>query len=157
MPLDFSFGLRFLQDNQARFARAGLAVALRVHNFDETKFAGARLGFVWTPTGGPGGTTDLVIDPPPEVIDVASKDVGIELQNEYVITKKFTISHTWVLARQQQFHYSDPYQVFRSNSVVGLVYNSRLYAIDSVLSDDSSGSIIKWYVTANAVEKGVTT
>lgn len=158
MPVDFSFGLRYMQDNHQRFVRAGLAVVLRVKNFDSDAMEAGRLGFIWTPTGGTTpGTSDIVISPPPDVIDVASKDEGIELQNEYKITKKFTISHTFVLNRMAQMGYTDPYQVFRSKTVLGLVYNSRLYAIDSVLSDDSSGDMIRWYITANAVEKGATT
>jgi hypothetical protein len=157
MNPDFSFGLRFMQDAQQRFVRAGLAVYLRVKNFDAANVAGARLGFAWTPTGSNVGTTDILIDPPPEEFDVKSEDDGLPLENEYKIKKKFVISHTWVLARAAQMNYTDPYQVFRSNNVVGLVYSNRLYAIDSLLADDSSGSTIRWYVIANAVEGGVTT
>lgn len=154
---NFAFGLRFLQDRQAEFVRAGLAVYLRVKNFDESSFSGARLGFAFSPTGS-AGTTDILITPPPEVIDYRSREAeAIPLQVEFKIEKKFVISHTFVIARAQQMGYTDFREVFRSKTVVGFVYETRVYSIDSVLTDTSSGDIIKWNIIAYAVEKGPTT
>lgn len=154
---NFAFGLRFLADRHAEYTRAGLAVSLRIKNFDESSFSGARLGFAFAPTGGQSGTTDILIQPPPEVTDYRSTQEGLELKTEFKIEKKFVISHTWVQGRQQQLGYTDPREVFRSKTVVGLVYDQRVYSIDSVLTDSASGEFIRWNIIAYAVERGPTT
>lgn len=163
MPLPIGVGMRYLQDSHQRFVRGGLQAFLRVKNFNEdnppdglTDFI--EVGFAFAPTGGQDvGTTDILIDPPPEIQDISLHNIGILGGRLNLGSKTFIVSHTFV--RNQLIALGmDPlapgagYAVWRDRDgkkAVGIVYDTRIYSIESVVHKEIGGETINWKLTCN--------
>jgi hypothetical protein len=156
MPVRFGAGVRFLQDAHMRFFQGGLQVYLRVKNFDDSQADFVRLGFQYSPTGQPSGFTDVLITPPPQVVDVSLHNISVSQGRLLFGARHFYISHTFVRQRMATQGYTDPYKVFRDPLVVGLYYNQRLFSIESLTHQEMSGETVYWDAVCNGQEPAVT-
>jgi hypothetical protein len=151
-----AWGLRRAQDNWLRFVKPGLRAYLRImnHVVDESGAEEwAAYGFQHpVDVTDPSGVTDLEINPPPDVRAMSLHNIGLNAAKLYFGAHEFTISHTWVLRRMVDMGTDDPYQVFRNQQVVGLVYNNRVFSIESVQADSVNNEIIQWSVVGNMLE-----
>lgn len=156
-----AFGLRRLLDANQRFTAAGLPVYLRVKNFQEnvTMVDAEEVGLSFTPTVTGAittGTTDILIDPPPEITIVSMHNLGMAAAAGVALkagARTITISHTWVAARQAQMGYNTPQQVFNDKSVTGIVTdNLLLEPVDITHPDDAFDEIISWRLLCNCSE-----
>jgi len=157
-----AWSLRNLLDTNLRVTEPGLSVYLRVANdtVDDTdpndEFAS--YGFQICVTGASltgamiPGYGDYLIDPPASVHPLSYRDIGLLGGKLFFGAHSFLISHTWVQSRMALLGLTDPYEVFRAKSVTGLIYNQRLFSIESVTSNDSYGEIISWNVLGNMLE-----
>ena len=157
--IPFAEGVRFLLDEHRRFFRPGLEVYLRIKNFQETaqESPALDLGFSYSPTGGQStGFTDELVDPPAHVTEVSLHDIGLNAPKLMFGARRFRISETFVAEQMRKNNLTDPYQVFRRSQVVGLLYNGRLFSIESITHEDAGGEVIEWLIIANASEVEVT-
>jgi len=172
MGIPFSFGVRFLYDAHLRYFRPGLPTAIRIRNYETADAGYSEFGFQYSPTGQlqfQAGFTDIVIDPPPEVKEVSLHNIGLNQARLQFGAKNFIISQTWVLARMNQMQYTDPIQVFRDPSVIGIAYpylgnlqgqlpsasanaQTRLFSIESITHDEIAGETLAYTVLCNATE-----
>jgi hypothetical protein len=159
MGIPFGQGLQFLVDAQQRYVRAGLPVYLRVKNWAEEGDY-LEVGVPYAPTGNTAetaaaGYTDILIDPPPQVQDVSLHNIGLLAGRLNFGSRIFLISNSWVLSQMAEFQLTDPYSVFRArdgNQAVGLLYNQRLFSIESLTHKEVAGLTILWKLTCNALE-----
>lgn len=147
------WAMRNLLDNHQRATHPGLTVYLRVENAvdDEEEFV--TYGFQVAVTGSElAGTSDIEIEPPPDVQALSQRDIGLLGANLKFGAHSFLISHTWVLKRMEELALTDPRQVFRAANVVGIVYQERLYSIEELKPEDVHNETISWMVLGNALE-----
>lgn len=148
---------RNLMDFHQKFVNAGLQVFLRTRNVDDTALPYTELGLQVAATDLSGGVTDTLVYPPPDVTPLDTKDIGLLGTRLQFGPHRFLVSHTFVLQRMSANGYTDPFQVWRANNVVGFYYNSRLYAIESIQDIADAGELISWEIIASAHEEQVTT
>lgn len=153
MPIN-AWMQRNLFDSAQRFNNAGLACYYRIKRIDDGSAPYQELGF--QSNEAPTGTFDLLIDPPPDVMPMRGRSIGIEVSQLQFAPKRFLISHTFVQKQMQINGYLDPYLVWRDPKVVGLWYGDRLYSIDSVQDIADAGEIISWEVSGAGHEVKVT-
>lgn len=147
-----AWGIRSLADTWMRYWQPGLKCYLRMQEQTNISSDYSALGFMPSVTGAPGGITDIPIDPPPDVQDVSLHNIGIMGGRLNFGARTFLISHTFVLNMIKKFQLTDPYQVWRSNSVVGLYYNSRLFSIESITHEEVGGETTFWKLICNSNE-----
>lgn len=164
MGIPFSAGIQMLYDAQQRFTRAGLQVFLRVANFQDVGDS-YEVGIPWAPTGTAAadiGYTDYLIDPPPQVEEPKQRNVSPAVFERLNFGSRiFTISNTFVqkqlaLEPLVEAGVTDPYAVFRdrdgNGKCIGIFYDSRMFAIESVTHDEVAGGTIEWKIVGNALE-----
>jgi len=152
-------GARYLYDQHVNYWRPGLPVFLRVRNFVAPQTGFVELGFSFAPSGVQSldqGFTDICVKPQPEVKDISLHNIGLNQARLNFGARLFAISHTFVLKRMQEMKYTDPYQVWRDPSVIGLFYNKRLFSIEIPLHEEYGGQTLVWNLTCNAQEQPVT-
>lgn len=147
-----AWGLRSLADTFLRYFQPGLPVYLRTQNFSTTAGDFSALGFQVSVTGGPAGINDQLITPPADVQEVSLHNIGILGARLNFGARTFIVSHTFVLNQMQLLGYTDPYQVWRDESVIGLVYNQRLFTIESITHEDVGGLPTLWKLIGNSQE-----
>jgi hypothetical protein len=172
MGIPFGFGVRALYDSHMRFWRPGLPCALRIRNFVTPDQGYAELGFQFGPSGqisDEQGFKDVLIKPQPEVKEVSLRDIGLNQTKLMFGAKQFIISQTFVLKRMRDKGYTDPYQVFRDPSVIGIAYpvfspitpdqtgdnpnsQTRLFSIESITHDEIAGQTLAYTLLCNAQE-----
>lgn len=150
------WALRNILDNHQRFTKAGLKVFLRIQSTADTdqdaKFQ--TFGYIWAPTGSQQtGFDDVLIQPPPDVMAVSQRTIGLSANKLRFGAHKFVISHTFIMARMVIRQITDPAGVFTDSQVIGLVHNSRIYSIDTWEPNYAGGGIISWDVVGNALEQ----
>jgi hypothetical protein len=161
--IPFGTGIQFLFDGQQRFTRAALPVYLRVRNFqDEGDYL--EVGVPYAPTGTQSfytGYTDVKIEPPPSVQDVSLHNIGLLAGRLNFGSRVFIVSNTFVERQMREYRIADPYDVFRDRTdaedgtqykVIGLIYNSRQFAIESLTHKEVAGKTINWKLIGNALE-----
>jgi hypothetical protein len=154
---NFGQGIQLLFDASQRYTRAALPVYLRVKNFkDEGDYI--EVGVPFAPTGVASfetGYTDILITPPPSVQDVSLHNIGLLAGRLNFGSRVFLISNTWVLEQMAEYEISDPYDVFRKRDgyqTIGLLYNDRLFSIESLTHTEVAGQTIRWKLIGNALE-----
>ena len=153
--INFGLGIQRLVDAQQKYMRAGAPVYLRVRNTlpDQSNDAEG-LGFPVAASGAMvGGTTDILISPPPAVNVLSIGAIGMSGGQLRLGARNFLISGTFVREIAQRFSFPDLMEVWRSGLVVGLVTENVLYAIVGVpSSDDVAALSVTWMVTGNGPE-----
>lgn len=157
MGISFASGIQFLFDANQRYVRAGLPVYLRVKNFQDTGDF-IEVGVPFAPTGAAAaqsGYTDILIAPPPAVQDISLHNIGLNSAALRFGARNFIISATFVNAQMAQYSITDPYAVFRNRdgyAAVGLLYNDRLFQIESITHREVAGVTINYKLLCNALE-----
>ncbi len=146
--------LRNVQDTLLNFTDPGSPVYYRVKNSTEEDKEYLEYGFQISVTGlaDAPGYRDIQIDPPASVEAVSMHDIGLNQVALSFGATKFKVSHTFVLRMMQMRGYSDPYEVWNADDLIGLIYNGGLYSIDSLLPETQSGEIICWIIIGNRAE-----
>jgi hypothetical protein len=103
-------------------------------------------------TGGLSGVFDVLIDPPPDVRDVSLHNIGIMGGRLQFGARTFLISNLFVLNQMEERKFTDPYQVWRDPSVMGLFYNNRLFSIESITHEEVGSETTLWQLICNAPE-----
>ncbi len=150
-----AWGIRSLADGFLRYFQPGLPVYLRQQNVATEAGDYSSLGFTPTFTGqlvGPTGFTDTLIDPPADVQEVSLHNIGVIGARLQFGARMFLISNLFVQKQINQFGYTDPYQVWRDPSVVGLYYNQRLFSIESITHEDVGSEATLWKLVCNSSE-----
>jgi hypothetical protein len=147
-----AWGLRSLADGFFRYFQPSSPVYLRRQNQLNSPNDYSALGFQPTVSGGPTGFTDLLVDPPADVKEVSLHNIGILGGRLNFGARTFLISHTFVQAVMDDEDYTDPYQVWRDPSVIGLYYQKRLFSIESITNETVGGYITLWYLIGNSDE-----
>lgn len=163
--IPFSAGQQMLYDAQQRFVRAGLPVFLRVKNYPENVQGDyLEVGVPWVPTGTAAADTsfiDIPIDPPPNVAEATKKNVSPLVWTRLNVGARiFKISNTFVQAQLALLAKSNPpvtnpNAVFRGRDgrpCIGIFYDNKLYAIESLAHDQVSATAIEWRLYCNAVD-----
>ena len=162
MGIPFGQGVQYLFDNQQRFTRAGLPVYLRVRNYEDVGEY-LEVGVPFAPTGTDSfntGYTDVQILPPPSVQDVSLHNIGLLSGRLNFGSRVFIVSNSFVVSQMEQYSIADPYDVFRDRTdldgkqfkVVGIIYNSRMFSIESLTHKEVAGVTINWKLVANSLE-----
>jgi hypothetical protein len=152
-----AWSIRNILDSNLKFTTPGLNVYLRTKNSVEDSQQYVEYGLQLSASGGTSGFTDTLITPPPSVTPVSLHNIGLNQAKLMFGARQFDISHTWVLAQMAALGYSDSFQVFRDPSVIGLVYDTRLYSMDSIYAEAVNNEIIRWIVMGNKIETELTT
>ena len=156
MGVPFAAGVRFLLDAHQQFFQAGLPVYLRVKNAQDNSSAYEALGFLWQPPSSGAlatGVTDLKIQPQPEVNDVSLANIGLNQARLDFGATIFRVSHSFVLQMMSvNKQFTNPRQVWRDSSVIGIYYDNRLFSIESITHQDAGGEIIEWELVCNGGE-----
>ena len=163
----FGEGLQMMLDGQQRYVRGGFQCFLRVQNFPPTG-AFQELGLQIAATGSmPNGSgfTDILIDPPPEILDVSMHNIGQSGGKLQFGAKIFKISHTFVEVILMTYPaILDSYDVFRdwdgglnqtgqqTASTIGFIYGDRMYSVEDIKQSVAGGRILEWVVTGNVHE-----
>ena len=166
----FSQGLRMMLDAQERYLRAGLDVFLRVANFPSSgDIQDTGLALIPSPSSPlvlSTGFTDILIDPPPEVMPIQTKNIGLDAAKIMFGSMKFLVSATFVDSIRDQYpNVLTSYGVFRSwdgmdnnspgtqtASVIGIVYGDFVYSIENIGRTIVGDRPIIWQFTCNAME-----
>jgi len=158
MGIPFGTGIQFLFDAQQRFVRSALPVYLQVRNFEDTGDY-IEVGVPYAPTGAQAfytGVTNILIQPPPGVQDVSLHNIGLLAGRLNFGSRIFEVSNTFVQNQQAKYRIADPYNVWRDRDgkykVVGILYNSRMFSIESITHKEVAGKTINWHLIANALE-----
>lgn len=159
MGIPFAEGLRMMVDGQQRFMRGGLEVFLRVQNFAPTGDF-QEVGVPYVPTGTAAAETgykDILIDPPPQVIDVSMHNIGMSAGKLLLGARSFVISHTFVRnMRDQNPKIADDIAVWYNwdtqSPVVGIVYENRMHDIVFYTHREVAGETVSWKLTCNRVD-----
>lgn len=146
-------------DGQQRFIASSKQVFIRVQNFQNTGDY-LEVGVPFAPTGtalAESGFTDIMIDPPPEMTDVSMHNIGLLAGRLNFGDKIMTVSHSFVLNILQTYpSISDPYDVWRNwdnqTPVIGIVYQNRMWSIDSITNRQLSGETISWKLILKGLE-----
>jgi hypothetical protein len=173
----FAAGMQMLLDGQQSFIRSGLQCFLRIQNFAVNDGGDSQeLGIPFVPPAGPEtaetGFTDLEIIPPPEVRDVSMHNIGMSGGKLMFGARYFIVSNSFVYHIQEDYpEILDPYDVWRNwdgqlideeiqnqtASVIGLVYDNRLFSIEDIKHKEIAGETISWTLTCNASERQLDT
>lgn len=157
----FAAGLSMVLDGQMRYIREGEQCFLRLQNFpNEGDFQEVGVPYAPTGTGSAAnqtGFTDIYIDPPPETTDEPDRDIGLAGAKLMFGSRKFFISHTFVLNMRQLYPgITDDSDVFRNwdgnTPVIGIVYSNQLFSIEDILSREFGGQVISWTVECVGME-----
>jgi hypothetical protein len=159
MGIPFAEGLRMMVDGQQRFTRAGLEVFLRVQNFAPVGDF-QEMGVPYVPTGTDAAQTgykDILIDPPPQVIDVSMHNIGMSGGKLLIGARAFVVSHTFVQTiRDQNPTIPDDISVWfnwdRQTPVVGILYENRMHEIVFYTHKEIAGETVSWKLTCNRVD-----
>jgi len=157
MGISFGTGMQYLFDAHQRYTRAALPVFLRVKNFKEEGDY-IEVGVPYAPTGTQSfetGYTDIRIIPPPAVQDVSMHNIGLMAGALRFGARIFIVSNSFVVNQMEQYQLTDPYSVFRQRDgyeAVGLLYNNRLFSIESMTHKEIAGKTINWKLICNALE-----
>lgn len=169
----FAAGMQMLLDGQQSFIRSSLQCFLRIQNFPSVDGGAAQeLGIPFVPPAGPAtaetGFTDLEIIPPPEVKDVSMHNIGMSGGKLMFGARYFIVSNSFVYNTMQKYQeILDPYDVWRNwdgqliddevknqtASVVGIIYDNRLFSIEDIKHKELAGETISWTLTCNATEQ----
>jgi hypothetical protein len=103
-------------------------------------------------SGGQGGINDTLIQPPPDVEEISLHNIGIMGGKLEFGANQFLVSHTFVLAQISLYGFTDSYQVWRDDSVMGLYYNSRLFSIESITHEEVGSGTTLWRLLCNKQE-----
>jgi hypothetical protein len=149
-----AWGLRSLADTFLRYWQPGLPVYLRYQEQTNKPGDYSALGFQpdIDKKVAPSGITDVLIDPPPDVQEVSLHNIGIMGGQLFFGARTFLISNLFVLKRMAVFKYTDPYQVWRDDQVVGLYYNQRLFSLTSITHEEVGGETTLWKIIGNSSE-----
>ena len=147
--------LREILDGNLNFTTPGLNVYLRTKNTVEDSQEFVEYGFQVSASGSGSGFTDTLIEPPPSVEPVSMHNIGLNQARLQFGAHKFDISHNWVSEIMDHLGYDDGFQVFRDPTVVGIVYNSRLFSLESILPESVNDEIIRWIIVGNMQEPTV--
>jgi hypothetical protein len=153
----FAEGMRMMTDGQQSFIRAGLEVYLRLQNFDSSgDFQEMGIPQAATPTSG-AGFTDIIIDPPPQVLDVSMHDIGMSGGRLLIGARSFIVSHSFVLkVREENPDIPDNIAVWSawdsSATVVGILYENRMHDIVYYTHKEIGGETISWKIFCNRVD-----
>ena len=154
-----SFGIEHTFDRAARFVGRGFPCYLRTYAQPQTvneEFAS--FGFQVSASGS-NASIDTKIDPPIMITDIALRDSGLNAAQLPIGSKKFQVSQHWVKKIQEQKGYyladgtPDYYSVFRSPTVIGLMYENRLYKIISILPDVIGRNPTWWFILGAFAEQ----
>jgi hypothetical protein len=147
-----AWGIRSLADCFLRYYQPSGTLYLRRQNVQDQSSDYSALGFQPAVSGGLGGFTDTLIDPPADVQEVSLHNIGILGGHLHFGARIFIISHTFVLNQIQLYNYTDPYLVWRDTPVVGLYYNQRLFSMDSITHEEVGGHTTLWKIVGNSHE-----
>jgi hypothetical protein len=150
-----AWGIRSLADTFLRYFQPGLPVYLRYQNIEPPTVSGvnyAQLGFMPSVSGGQGGITDVLIDPPADVKEVSLHNIGILGGRLNFGARTFLISNLFVQNTMNAMGYTDPYQVWRDPAVMGLYYNNRLFSIESITHEEVGSETTLWNIIGNSSE-----
>ena len=154
--IHFGLGIQRLVDAQQSYQRAGGAVYLRIKNSVVSQTDDVEgLGFQETAASGTiaGGTTDILITPPPSVSTLSIGSIGMSGGHLRIGARSFLISGTFVRAVIAELGFTSEMELWRSGLIVGLVTDGMLFAIVGVPSgDDVAGTTVTWSVLGNAPE-----
>ena len=164
--IQFGPGMRMLFDGQQNFTRTAVPVYLRIKNFTEVPGLQAdgtyndfiELGVPFAPTGAAvasTGFTDIPIVPPPGVIPISTRDLGIFAGRLNFGSKYFDISHTFVQAQMTLLGLvaGQEVEVFRDRDgkkCIGLYYDGNIYNIFSMQPRVAAGEFVNWRIIGNA-------
>lgn len=151
--------LREFFDANQKFTDPGYKVYLRLKNEDEGSKEFAEYGFqVAVTDDSTSGFTDIEIYPSPYVSKVSLHDIGLNSAKLFFGAAEFAVSGNFVTELARVLGYEDEYQVFRNTNVIGLMYNNRLYSIESAVPEATADETIYWSILCNAQEtKAATT
>ena len=146
-------GIQRIIDAQLKFTRTTNDVYLRVKNFTDPQTSRwAQLGFTIAPIdGSPTGTNDVLIWPPPASSDVSIHNIGQSMGKLFFGATQFFVSATWVDAQAVALGFTDPWQVWRDPSIVGLVSEGIVYSIENIVPQQYGGKTVTWSITTNRV------
>lgn len=162
-----SYFQRRLLDAQLRFGKEGFASYLRVQNFSNTLPSGqpdlfVEVGIAISTTGNVGGYTDILIVPPPSVVEQNMNTTRGADPEEVIWSGRqvFIISHTFVLGQMAQLNLADGEEekVFRErdgNPAIGIWFDNRLFSINQISREYHGGDIVSWRVLGEAPQQGV--
>lgn len=147
-----AWGIRSLADTFLSYFQPGLPLYLRRQAIQNTPNDYSALGFQPTVSGGLSGFYDTLVDPPADVREVSMHNIGVLGGRLNFGAKVFVISDTFVTNQMDLLNYSDPYQVWRDQSVVGLIYSQRLFSIESITHEDVGSATTLWKLICNSNE-----
>lgn len=161
MGIPFAAGMEMLYDAHLNYTRGALEVFLRIENFiPQGDYI--EVGVSFSPTGGQdseAGFTDLLILPPPATTPVSMHDIGMSGGKLMFGARKFYVSHTFVRNILQSYpNIRGGFNVFRkwdnsTASVLGIIYNNQMYAIEDIGRREIAGETINWVLTCNSQEE----
>lgn len=157
--LNFGEGMRMLLDGQTRFVASSKQAFVRVQNFQNTGDY-LEVGVPFAPTGVAeenSGFTDIIIDPPPQTRDISMHNIGLLAGRLNFGDKTMIVSHTFVLNVMQAYPgITDPYDVWRNwdgqTPVIGIVYQNRMWAIESITNSQWGGETVSWKLILKGLE-----
>lgn len=147
-----AWGIRSLADTFLRYFQPGLPCFLRMQQVDAQGKDYGQLGFMPAVTGALSGITDIPIDPPPDVQEVSLHNIGIMGGRLMFGARRFLISNLFVINQMAERNLTDPYLVFRDPLVMGILYNQRLFSIESITHEDVGSETTLWSLVANSSE-----
>lgn len=154
--VNFGHGIQRVIDANQRFHRAAHPVYLRLKNFPDTQQqTWSQLGFSISPSGGPGGTTDVLINPPPSAEMVSMHNIGMSSGKLMMGARQFVISASFVDAQVVARGLSSQDLVFDAPEVVGLVLDNQLFSIEDRAHKEIAGKTVFWVLTCNEVRKSL--
>lgn len=151
--LQFGYGMQRLIDANQRFVRAGHPVYYRYRNFADPQTSQAQaMGFAVSVSGALAGTTDTLIDPPPQYMMISLHNIGMSEGKLRFGARKFIVSQTFVASQMTVLGLTDQDLVWRGSQFVGLVTDSKLFSVEDIAHQELAGQTIVWELTCNSLE-----
>lgn len=147
-----AWGIRSLADNFLRYFQPGLPCYLRSQVVDANGTPYGQIGFMPAVTGALSGFNDVLIDPPADVTEVSLHNIGIMGGKLMFGARRFLISNLFVINQMELQNLTDPYKVWRGPLVMGILYNQRLFSIESITHEDVGSETTLWNLVCNANE-----
>jgi hypothetical protein len=147
-----AWGIRSLADTFLRYFQPGLPCYLRLQAVDADGQPYGQIGFMPTVTGAMSGFNDLLIDPPAEVTEISLHNIGIMGGRLQFGARRFMISNLFVINQMEKQGLKDPYQVWRGPLVMGILYNQKLFSIESITHEDVGSETTLWNLVGNSTE-----